>query len=70
MDAAVVKVPLYSKLLYMYSHVINIINAGLKKVPFSHPGKVDFPARQVTFHQYLLVQLWARTQANHLLAKS
>ena len=53
MDAAVVKVPLFSKLLYMYSHVINIINAGLKKNPNSHPGKVDFPARQVTFHQYL-----------------
>jgi len=26
---------------------------GLKKVPFSHPGQVDFPAEQVTFHCHL-----------------
>ena len=29
--------------------LVKVYVQGLKIVPFSHPGKVDFPATQVTF---------------------
>ena len=41
---------------------------ALKKVPFNHPGQVDFPSWQVTFHSHFA--RWVRNQASHLSAKS
>jgi len=38
---------------------------GFKKVLSSHPGQVDCPSGQVTFHSH-----WTRDQANHLTTKS
>ena len=53
MDAAVVKVPLYSKLLYVYSHVINIINAGLKKSPIQSSRESRFSCEASNFSSVL-----------------
>lgn len=38
---------------FIHVHRLIFLEQGLKKVLFSHPGQLDFPARHDTFHSHL-----------------